>query len=124
MTLTVTILYGGASKTDKKVTDLEKVTNRKNLNILNNKSPTYLNPSTVSYSAIDITLPDPSSYMDYTWKVHDDPCGSYPFPIILEITLPIHDNNKLPAGKQIWSTGNNLKPCAIEDWFKAQIAQF
>ena len=45
------------------------------ISILNNKSPTYLNPSTCSYSAIDITLSDPSSYMDYTWKAHDL-CGS------------------------------------------------
>ena len=34
--------------------------------------------------------------MDYTWKVHDDPFGSDHFPIILEITQPIHDNNRHP----------------------------
>ena len=32
--------------------------------------------------------------MDYTWKVHDNPYGSDHFPIILEITQPIHDNNR------------------------------
>ena len=30
--------------------------------------------------------------MDYTWKIHDDPCGSDFFPIILEVAQPIHDN--------------------------------
>ena len=30
--------------------------------------------------------------MDYTWKVHYDPSDSDHFPIILEITQPIHDN--------------------------------
>ena len=30
----------------------------------------------------------------------------------------------LPDGKQIRPTGNSLKPYAIEDWFKTQIAQF
>ena len=111
-------------KTNKKGTDLEKVINSNNLCILNNKSPTYLNPSTGSYSAIEITLSDPSSYMDYIWKVNDNPCGSDHFPIILEITQLIHDNNRLPAGKQIKPIGNNLKPYAIEDWYKIQIAQF
>ena len=33
--------------------------------------------------------------MDYTWKVHNDPCGSDHFPIILEITQPIYDNNDI-----------------------------
>ena len=114
----------GCLKIYKKGTDLEKVINSNNLCILNNKSLTYLNPSTGFYSAIDITLSDPSCYMDYTWKVHDDPCGHDHFPIILEITQPIHDNNKLPCWKQIWLTVNNLKPYAIEDLVKTQITQF
>ena len=87
----------GCLKTKKKGTDLERVINVNNFCILNNKSPTYLNPSTSSYSAINITLSDPSSYMDYTWKVHDDSCGNEHFPIILEIIQPIHDNNRLPC---------------------------
>ena len=86
-------------ETNKKDTDLEKVINSNNLYILNNKSPTYLNHSTGSYSAINITLSDPSSYMDFIWNVHDDPCGSDHFPIILEITQPIHDNNRPPCWK-------------------------
>ena len=56
----------GCLKTNKKGTDLEKVINSNNLCILNNKSPNYLNPSTSSYSAINIILSDPSNYMDYT----------------------------------------------------------
>ena len=74
--------------------DLEKVINGNNLCILNNKSLTYLNPSTSFYSAIDITQSDPSSYMDCTWKVHNNPCCSDHFSIILEITQPIHSNNR------------------------------
>ena len=89
----------GCLKT-KKGTDLEKVINSNNLCIVNNKSPIYLNLSTGFYSAIDTTLSDPSSYMDYTWKVHDDPCGSDHFPMILEITQPIYDNN----GPTCWKT--------------------
>ena len=82
--------------------DLEKVINSNNLCIANNKSPTYLNPSTSSYSASNITLYDPLSYMDYIWKVHNI--------IILEITQSIHNKktNRL--------IGKNLKSYAIEDW--------
>ena len=49
-------LYGACLKTNKKGTDLKKVINSNNLCILNNKSPTYLNPSKGSYLAIDITI--------------------------------------------------------------------
>ena len=86
-------------KTNQKSKDLEKIINSNNLFILNDKFPTNLNPSTGSYSAINITLSDPSSYMDYTWKVHDDPCGSDHFPIIIEISQPISDNNRPPCWK-------------------------
>ena len=89
----------GCLNTNKKRTDLEKAINSNNLCILNNKSPTYLNPSTGSYRTIDITLSDTSSYMDYAWKVLDDPCGSDHFTIIVEITQPIHDNNRPPRWK-------------------------
>ena len=32
--------------------------------------------------------------MDYTWKVHNDLCGSDHFPIIIDILQPSHDNNR------------------------------
>ena len=89
----------GYLKTNKKGTNLEKVINSNNLCILNNKSPNYLHSSAASYSAFDITLSNPSSYMDYIWKVQDDPCGSDYFLIKLEITQPIYDNNRPPCWK-------------------------
>ena len=52
----------------------------------NNKSNTYLNPATGTYSAIDQTICDPNLFFDYTWKVHDDTCGNDHFPILLENT--------------------------------------
>ena len=54
-------------------------------------------------------------------EVHNDPCGSDHFSIILKITQLIH-NNIPPAGKQIRPTGNNLKLYAVEDCFKNQTA--
>ena len=62
-----------------------------NLCILYNKSYTYLNSFTGSYSAIDLTLYNPESYMDYRWKVHGDLCGSDHFPILLEILQSLPD---------------------------------
>ena len=99
----------GVPENQQKGTDMAKVTNSNNLYILNNESPTYLNPCTGSNSAIDITLSDPSSYMDYTWKVHDDSCGSGHFSIILEITEPIHDNNRPPCWKTNKADGQQFK---------------
>ena len=48
----------GCQKNNKKDKDLEKVINNNKLCILNNKSQTYLNPFTGSYSAIDLPLCD------------------------------------------------------------------
>ena len=101
----------GCQKTIKKSTDLEKFINDNNLCILNNKTPTCLNPSTDSHSTIDINLSDPSSYLDYIWKVHNDPCGSDHFPMILEITQPIKENNRPPCwktNKADWQKFKNL----------------
>ena len=53
-------------KTDKKGKDKEKVIQNNNLCILDNKSLTYLNSFTGSYSVIDLTLCDPINYMDET----------------------------------------------------------
>ena len=85
-------------KNDKKGKDLEKVMQNNNLCILNDKSYTYFNSFTGSYSVIDLILYNPVSYMDYGWKVHDDLCGSDHFPILLEILQPLHDE-RLPYWK-------------------------
>ena len=52
----------------------------------NNKSNTYLHPATGTYFAIDLSICDPSLFLDYNWKVHDDTCGTDHFPILLENT--------------------------------------
>ena len=87
-----------------------------NLCILNDNSPTYLKPSTDSYSAIDITLSELSSCMDYIWKVYDDLCGSDHSPIILETTQPIHDNN-IPPSWKINKRGKWLYSCSFVGCF-------
>ena len=98
MTKTATGGWGEEKKTNKKGKDLEKVINTNNLCIINNKFNIYLNPFTGSYSAIDLSLCNPLSYMQYGWKVQNDLCGSDHFPIILESLQPLHEN-RLPHWK-------------------------
>ena len=87
-----------SEKKKKKGKDFEKVISTNKFCILNNKSNTYLNPFTDSYSAIDLSLCDPVSHMDYGWKVHNDLCGSDHFPLILESLQPLHED-RLPHWK-------------------------
>ena len=53
----------------KKVEDL---LNKESLCIFNDGSDTYLHPGNGSYSAIDLSICDPSLLLDYSWRVHDD----------------------------------------------------
>jgi hypothetical protein len=50
----------------------------------NDGTDTYLYHGNGSYSAIDLTVTDTSLLLDFSWKVHDDLCGSDHFPIIVE----------------------------------------
>jgi hypothetical protein len=58
----------------------------------------YLHPGNVSYSAIELTVTDPSLLLEFSWKVHGDLCRSDHFPITLEslsstIGKGLHDIN-------------------------------
>ena len=48
--------------------------------------------STGTYSAIDLTLADPSIFLDYSWKARNGTCESDHFPIILENSGPELDD--------------------------------
>lgn len=69
---------------------IEQFIDNHELCILNSKSPTYLHPATGHYSSIDLTISDPSLYLEYEWKVDNDLHGSDHFPTIL---LPTENNN-------------------------------
>ena len=71
-------------KTDKKVKVIESLLNQHQLCMYIKKSNTYLHPATGTYSAIDLSICDPSLFLDYNWQVHDDTCGSDYLPILLE----------------------------------------
>lgn len=63
---------------------MEDFINRDNICLYNDKSYTYLHPSSGAYTAIDLTLCDPATYLDYNWKVHYDTYGSDRFPVVIE----------------------------------------
>jgi exonuclease III len=69
---------------------LEDIILKYNMSLLNDGSVTYLHPATGSKSAIDLSMCDPSMYLDFDWSVHDDLCGSDHFPVILKSSKPVH----------------------------------
>ena len=74
----------GCKDTNDKGKAIENLICKQNLCLLNDrKSHTYLHPASGSYSSIDLSLCSPTLYMDFSWKVGDDLCGSDHFPIFL-----------------------------------------
>ena len=62
----------------------EKIINSDNSCLHNQNSQTHVNPSSASFSAIDLILSDPSIFTDYNWRVYKYPCSSDHYPIITE----------------------------------------
>ena len=85
---------GGCKDTNKKGKILEKITNENDMCLLNNRALTYVKSSSGNHSAIDLTICNPTVYMDFTWKVHDDTCSSDHFPILIKSTEP--SSEKIP----------------------------
>ena len=72
---------------------LEDFITENDICLMNNKMATYLHPATGHYSSLDLALCHPSLYLDYSWGVHDDLCGSDHFPIILNNeSVNLNDN--------------------------------
>ena len=59
-----------------------------NICLLNDISPTYVSPSTLNTSSIDLSLCDPDLFSHFSWSVLDDPHGSNHFPILLKPEIP------------------------------------
>ena len=88
----------GSSSLNNKGKNVEDLLNKEGLCIFNDGSNTYLHPGNGSYSAIDLTICDPSLLLDFSWRVHDDLCGSDHFPIILQNLFP-SGSGKVPRYK-------------------------
>ena len=69
---------------DNKGKIIEDLILQSSLSVLNDGSSTYLHPGTDSTSAIDVSICQPSLYMDLNWIVHEDLCGSDHFPLLIQ----------------------------------------
>ena len=63
---------------------LEDLILKNDLILLNDKSHTYFHSASGTFTSIDLTLCSPSLFLDLSWKVGPDHCGSDHFPILLE----------------------------------------
>ena len=98
----------GSRETNERGCTIENSMNKNNQCLLNNKSPAYLYPATGTQSVIDLTLSDPTIYLNHNWKNNEDNCGSNHYPIILE-RLEIELEEKIPR----WKLGDILKDFAM-----------
>jgi len=78
----------GCTKTGIRGKLVEDLLLKQNLSLLNDGSHTYLHPATGSCSAIDLSISDPSLYLDLTWSVHSDQHGSDHYPIVIHTPSP------------------------------------
>ena len=85
----------GSRDTNERGRTIENFMNKNSLCLLNNKFPTYLHPATGTHSEIDLTLSDPTIYLDYNWKTNKDNCRSDHYLIILERLEPKLEKNTM-----------------------------
>ena len=84
----------GCRRNNGRGTTIENFILNNNLCYLNDKSPTHVDPRGPSTSAIDLSFCHPSIYLDFTWRVGEELCGSDHYPIFLEHSLA-NPNNKI-----------------------------
>ena len=76
---------------------LEDLISVNNICLMNNKKSTYLHPATGNYSSLDLSLCHPSVFLDYSWDIHDDQCGSDHFQIVSK-----NEDSLLNANMKYW----------------------
>ena len=52
----------------------------------------YINPSNGNTSAFDLTICNPTIYIDFSWQLYEDTCSSDHLPILLNNTKPTRKN--------------------------------
>lgn len=105
----------GCTSTDRKGLELEDFLLQSNLCLMNQKCPTYIHPATGSRSSIDLTFCDSNLLLDYSWRVHDDLCGSDHFPIILEKNSDTasQDNQRWKLKEADWPSFSTECSCRL-----------
>ena len=57
------------------------------LSVFNDGSPTFVHAALGTHSCLDLAVGDPSLFLDFNWRVHDDLCGSDHFPVMLSSSV-------------------------------------
>jgi len=66
----------GCTTSDNKGQEVTNFLLKTNLCLMNKKDSTYIHPATGSRSFIDLAIYNPALYLDFSWQVHNDLCGS------------------------------------------------
>jgi ribonuclease HI len=108
-------LWGGNSL-DSRGKIIEDLIHNTNTILLNTTDITYIHPATGSKSSIDITICHPSIALDFDWAVHNDPCNSDHFPIILTCNKPspVDSVQRWKIKKADWSSFEALCPTHLD----------
>ena len=90
--------------------------------MFNDNSPTYLHPTSGTQTAIDLSICSTSIFLDFSWQVHNDQCGSDHFPIFIDInkSLPKDNVPRWNIKKADWAQfqlccSEELNPCSFND---------
>ena len=81
------ITWGNNRSTPKGII-VDNFVSKNSLNIMNDGSFTYLHSGNGARTAIDLSICDPSLYLDFQWRVSDDLSGSDHFPIFIDPIIP------------------------------------
>ncbi|OOZ11790.1 hypothetical protein BOW27_11975 [Solemya velum gill symbiont] len=81
-----------------------------NLCLFNDKSSTFLHSRHATFSSIDLSIPDPSLFLDFERSVENDLHGSDHFPLSLKNTEPEHTHHppKWKMSKVNWTKFESL----------------
>ena len=103
------ILWGNDS-TDSKGRTMENIISDNNLCLFINKSKTYLHPANGAKISIDLIICSPDIFIDYSWQVLGDLCGSDHYPITIDSNEPnqIKRNVKWIFSKANWVSFKEL----------------
>ena len=89
---------------------LEELILKNDLILLNDKSHTYFHSASGTFTSIDLTLCSPSLFLNFSWKVGPDPCGSDHFPFLLENDGPpsLERDQRCKLAKANWDQFQHL----------------
>ena len=96
----------GCTDTNGKGLEVANFLLQSNLCLLNKTDTTYIHPATGTRSSIDLAMCDPTLFLDLSWNVHEDLCGSDHHPVVLanSTSIPQSSAPRWNMHKADWGT--------------------